>query len=41
VIAATGSIDPLIGIDQSTISGAITVNNAGVVLGDNIGVQLV
>ncbi|MGY4399187.1 outer membrane autotransporter protein, partial [Sphingomonas sp. UYAg733] len=39
-ISAAGVIDPLIGIDQSTVSGAITVNNAGLVEGDNIGVRL-
>ena len=40
-VATTGKIDPLIGIDLATASGALAVNNAGFVEGDNIGVQLV
>lgn len=39
-VAATGIIDPLIGIDQTTASGALTVNNAGLIEGDQIGVRL-
>ena len=40
-ISATGQIDPLIGIDQSTVNGANIVDNSGIVLGDNIGVRQV
>ena len=39
-VAATGAIDPLVGIDQTTVSGALTVNNAGLVEGDDVGVRL-
>ena len=39
-VLATGKIDPLIGVDLATVSGTLTVNNAGVIQGDNIGVQL-
>ena len=39
-VSVTGVIDPLIGIDQTTVSGAITVNNAGLIAGANIGVRL-
>ena len=39
-VSATGAIDPLIGIDQTTVSGAISVNNSGLIQGDNIGVRL-
>ena len=40
IIGATGVIDPLIGIDQTTVSGAISVTNAGLIQADNIGVRL-
>ncbi len=40
-VAATGRIDPDIGADLNTVSGALTVNNAGLITGTITGVQLV
>ena len=38
-IRAGGKIDPVIGSDQTTVSGGLTVNNAGLIQGDKIGVR--
>ena len=39
-VGAAGKIDPLIGTDLTTATGALTVNNAGIVIGTDLGVQL-
>jgi len=39
-VTSTGTIDPLIGINLTTVSGALVVNNAGLIEGDQSGVVL-
>lgn len=39
-VATAGKIDPLIGVDLSTVSGTLAVNNAGLIEGDQHGVRL-
>ena len=40
-VTATGKVDPDFGIALNTVGGALNVNNAGLIIGDITGVQLV